>query len=139
VDQLLPIAQEKGIELSVSCPPGLPPVRADRQRLLQALGNLLGNALKFTPGGGKVHLSGEASSEGVCISVADTGPGIAPENLQSIFESFWKTHDGNDTGTGLGLGIARGIVEMHGGHVAVESELGRGTVFTVTLPAAEPE
>jgi signal transduction histidine kinase len=135
-DQLMPLTVEKGIELSVSCAPDLPRLVADRQRLLQALGNLVGNALKFTPRGGRVRLSAEAVPEGVRVSVADTGPGIAPENLELIFESFWKTGAGNETGTGLGLGIAKGIVETHGGKISVESEVGAGTVFTVTLPAA---
>jgi signal transduction histidine kinase len=134
-DQLKPLAEEKGIDLRVSCSPDLSPVRADRQRVLQALGNLVGNALKFTSRGGSVSLGAEPLEGGVRISVADTGPGIAPENLTRVFESFWKTTTGNEAGTGLGLNIARGIVEMHGGQITVESEPGQGTMFLVTFPA----
>jgi signal transduction histidine kinase len=132
--QLRPIAEEKKVELEVVSDPDLPRVRGDRQRLLQALGNLAGNALKFTPAGGRVTLAGDSAGGSVRISVSDTGPGIAPENLLRVFETFWKTREGNASGAGLGLSIAKGIVDMHGGELTVQSELGRGTVFSMTLP-----
>ena len=131
--QLRPLAQDKGIAVEVVCD-GVPTTRGDRQRMLQALGNLAGNALKFTQPGGRVTLSAHRTDGGVRLAVADTGAGIAPEDLARIFDSYWKTQAGNPTGVGLGLNIAKGIVEMHGGSISVESELGRGTVFSIALP-----
>jgi signal transduction histidine kinase len=132
--QIHPLAEDKKITLEVICDSELPRVRGDRQRLLQALGNLAGNAIKFTPAGGRITFAAVAAGAGVRVSLTDTGPGIAPENLTRVFESFWKTREGNSTGAGLGLSIARGIVEMHGGELGVQSELGKGTVFSMTLP-----
>lgn len=137
--QMRPLAQEKGVVLEVASGPDLPAVRADRERILQALGNMIGNAIKFTPGGGTVSLRAEAVDRELRVAVADTGPGIAPEDLPLIFETFWKTRAGNPHGSGLGLGIASRIAELHGGRILVESELGRGTVFTVALPVAETD
>jgi signal transduction histidine kinase len=136
-DQLLPLAEAKSIALSVVCAPRLPRVRGDRQRMLQALGNLAGNAIKFTPEGGEVSLRAEPLDGSLRLAVSDTGPGIAAEDLPLIFESFWKTRTDNRGGAGLGLNIAKGIVEMHGGRIDVDSVIGRGTVFSLTLPAED--
>src|SRR5690606_8513194 len=110
-DHMSPLAAEKGVELKLEVDEGLPPVRGDRMRLLQALGNLVGNAIKFTPHGGEVVVRGRAGAEGVIISVCDTGPGIPAEDAPFVFDSFWKSRSSNPHGAGLGLGIAKGIVE----------------------------
>jgi signal transduction histidine kinase len=108
----------------------------DRERVLQVLSNLIGNALKFTPPGGDVILSIERQGGMVRFQVRDTGPGINADNLARVFERFWTETPGKK-GTGLGLFIAKGIVEAHGGRIWVESELGHGTRFFFTLPIAE--
>ncbi len=115
--------------------PGLT-LLADRERVLQVLSNLVGNALKFTPPGGRVALSTERQGAMVCFSVLDTGPGIAADSLPRVFERFWMATPGKK-GTGLGLFIAKGIIDAHGGRIWVESELGQGTRFFFTLPVAE--
>ncbi len=111
---------------------------AERERVLQVLSNLLGNALKFTPPGGRVTLSVDREGTTVRFAVVDTGPGIPRENLSSIFERFWKVEASGERGTGLGLYIAKGIVDAHGGRIWAESEVGRGARFYFTLPVAEP-
>jgi sigma-B regulation protein RsbU (phosphoserine phosphatase) len=132
-----PVAAERSVALEVRAEAGLPPVVADRERVLQVLGNLVGNAFKFTPAGGRITLGADRAPEGVRISVTDTGPGIAPEHLGHVFDRFWKTQGGNRTGAGLGLAISKGIVEAHGGTIGVESVVGEGSTFSFTLPAAE--
>lgn len=129
-------AAEKSIELSVEVEDGTPRVLADRDRVLQVLGNLLGNATKFTPAGGRITVRAESAKSCVRFSVADTGTGIAPEHLPHVFDRFWKMKSGNPGGTGLGLAIARGIVEAHGGAIEVQSRTGEGTTLSFTLPAA---
>ncbi|WP_437680906.1 ATP-binding protein [Sorangium sp. So ce131] len=133
-----PLSESKQIrfEQRVS-EPGLA-IHAERERVLQVLSNLLGNALKFTPQGGHVTLSVDREEAMVRFSVADTGPGIPRENLASLFERFWKDEAPGEKGTGLGLYIAKGIVDAHGGRIWVESEVGRGTRFYFTLPIADP-
>jgi signal transduction histidine kinase len=113
-------------------------IHADRERVLQVLSNLLGNALKFTPQGGHVTLCAERHGEMVRFGVRDTGPGIVRENLSRIFERFWKEETPGKKGTGLGLFIAKGIVDAHGGRIWVESEVGHGSRFYFTLPLASP-
>ncbi len=110
-------------------------IEAERERLLQVLSNILGNALKFTPPGGHVTLSVERQGAMVRFAVLDTGPGISSLNAARIFERYWK--DGAPgKGTGLGLFIAKRIVEAHGGRIWVESELGHGSKFYFTIPLA---
>jgi signal transduction histidine kinase len=114
-------------------------VFADRERVLQVLSNLLGNAVKFTPEGGRITVSAARDGDAVRISVSDTGPGIAAEHVPHLFEQFWQTKTGMKRGgAGLGLHIARGIVQAHSGRIWVESEPGRGTTFHFTLPTSEP-
>jgi signal transduction histidine kinase len=132
-----PVAAERGVSLAVEAEEGLPPVVADRERVLQVLANLVGNALKFTPAGGRIELSAGRDPEGVRIAVADTGPGIAPEHLPHVFDRFWKTQGGNRHGAGLGLAICKGIVEAHGGSIGARSVPAEGSTFAFTLPAAE--
>lgn len=118
--------------------PGLPPVLADRDRLAQVLTNLVGNALKFTPEGGRISLRAEEAEDSVRITVEDTGPGIAPDDLPRIFDPYWQAGRTARLGAGLGLTIAKGIVEGHGGSITVMSKPGEGTTFTFTLPITGP-
>ncbi|MBI4541290.1 MAG: PAS domain S-box protein [Gemmatimonadetes bacterium] len=115
----------------------LPPVYADRERILQVLANVVGNAIKHTPQGGTVTIRAEARPDEVLVSVADTGPGIPAEHLPHVFERFWRADDSDRRGVGLGLAIAKGIVEAHGGRIGVESTVGRGSTFYFTLPIAD--
>jgi signal transduction histidine kinase len=135
-------AAEKSINLDVATNLNDEIVRADRDRILQVLGNLLGNAIKFTPEGGSVTVrcEGELAPSGPMVRfiVADTGVGIAAEHLPHVFDRFWKMKSGNPGGTGLGLAIARGIVEAHGGGISVESRAGEGTTISFTIPAESP-
>jgi signal transduction histidine kinase len=110
---------------------------ADRDRLLQALGNLVGNAIKFTPEGGRVWLDARVDDGCVRMGVRDTGPGMDASQLAHVFDRFWQGRRGDRRGAGLGLAIARGIVEAHGGQVWMESEPGHGTTAWVELPRAE--
>ncbi|HEX2191290.1 MAG TPA: ATP-binding protein [Longimicrobiaceae bacterium] len=128
-------AAERGLELELEVPPELPLVMADRDRVLQVLSNLLGNAVKFTPRGGRVAVRAAATDGWVEVSVSDSGPGIAPEDLPRVFDRFWQG-DPRRKGAGLGLAIARGIVEAHGGEIRVRSTPGEGSTFSFTLPDA---
>ena len=128
------IAREKSISLTVSAAADLPPVRADSARILQVFSNLVGNAVKFTPTGGAITLSAVRDDGKVSLSVADNGPGIPAAQIPRLFGKFWQAKRGDGRGVGLGLAIARGIVEAHGGTITVDSELGQGSVFTFALP-----
>jgi signal transduction histidine kinase len=111
-------------------------VRADEGRVLQALGNLVGNALKFTGAGGCVSLSAQRSGDDVVFCVADTGPGIAAAHQDRLFDRFWQARDGDRRGVGLGLTIAKGIVDAHGGRIWVDSTPGVGSTFAFAIPVA---
>lgn len=116
---------------------GSPYLAADPVRLRQAVGNLLANALRHTPVGGRVSLRAYADGDDVLIEVADTGGGIAPEHLPHVFDRFWraeKSRSRQTGGSGLGLAIVRQLAEAHGGSAAVHSELGRGTTVVLRLP-----
>jgi len=113
--------------------PGLA-IHADQERVLQVLSNLLGNALKFTPQGGQVTLAVDRQGEEARFAVLDTGPGISREHLTCVFDRFWKGDTPGKKGTGLGLFIAKGIIDAHGGRIWVESEPGHGARFYFTLP-----
>ena len=112
----------------------LPPVYADRHRVMQVLSNLIGNSMKFTPPGGRIDVGGTRRDGQVLFTVADTGPGIPKEHLSDIFSPYWQAKRTERMGAGLGLPIAKGIVEAHGGRIWVESEAGKGTRFYFTLP-----
>ena len=114
------------------------PIYADRHRVMQVLSNLIGNSLKFTPEGGVVSVTAEAqTAHEVLFIVSDSGPGIPPEHLGDIFSPYWQAKRTERMGAGLGLPIAKGIVESHGGRIWVESEPGKGARFYFTLPVAE--
>jgi signal transduction histidine kinase len=115
---------------------GVPPVHADRHRVLQVLSNLIGNAMKFTPSGGMIIYRASSQDSSVLITIADNGPGIPKKNLGDIFNPYWQAKRTARLGAGLGLPIAKGIVESHGGRMWVESEPGQGTKFFFTLPVA---
>jgi two-component system, chemotaxis family, sensor kinase Cph1 len=114
-------------------------VSCDRERILQVLSNLIGNAVKFTPSGGRVTCRLSKAAREVCFSITDTGPGIARENLSSVFDRFWQARQTRRLGTGLGLSIAQGIIARHGGRIWVESEFGTGSTFHFTLPMSREE
>ena len=109
-------------------------VRADEGRILQCLGNLVGNALKFTPAGGRITLGADVLDEVVKFSVRDTGPGIPEDAIEHLFERFWQGSAADRRGIGLGLAIAKSLVESHGGRIWVESEVGSGSAFFFTIP-----
>lgn len=111
-------------------------IMADRERISQALGNLVANAIKFTPPGGEVEVSAEEGTGCTRFEVRDTGPGIAKGDASHVFDRFWKKEPGGKRGSGLGLYIAKGIIEAHGGRIWVESEPGHGATFAFTLPRA---
>ena len=131
---LAPLAAAHGLTLTVEAANGLPAVLADGERVLQIVSNLVGNAVKFTPEGGTVTLASAPGEGEVRFSVSDTGPGIPPEQVPHIFGAFWQARHADRRGLGLGLSIARGLVEAHGGRIWVESEPGRGASFVFTLP-----
>jgi signal transduction histidine kinase len=140
-------ARRRSIELTLDLPPDPVPIRHDPVRMGQVMTNLIGNALKFTPRGGHVRVRVEAladagdCADGATISVADDGTGIDPAELPRIFDRFFRgarASDARGSGSGLGLAIVKSIVEMHGGGVAVETRLGEGSTFRVTLPPAPP-
>ncbi len=141
LETLQPLLDEGGITLVEEHAPRLPNVNADRQRVAQVLSNLIGNAIKATPRGGRVIVAARAHDGGVEVSVSDTGSGIAPEQLTHIFDRFWQSERSSirTRGAGLGLPIARGIIEAHGGRMWVASTPGEGTTVYFTLPAPTNE
>jgi two-component system phosphate regulon sensor histidine kinase PhoR len=142
-ERLRPLAKERRLELRFRIEPGTPPVLGDAERLGQVVRNLVHNAIKFTPEGGVVTMSARGLHDNgrsmVELRVSDTGCGISPEEASRVFERFYKadrSRQRDGEGTGLGLAIARHTVEAHGGSISVASEPGRGSTFTVVVPAA---
>jgi signal transduction histidine kinase len=132
-------ASERRIELACECEQAQLPVVCDRSRIARVFENIIGNALKFCRAGERVVVHAARDGERIRVVVRDTGPGIRREDLPHIFEPYWSARDGTQRrGVGLGLFISKGIVEAHSGELAVDSEEGRGTTFTVTLPVAGP-
>ena len=134
-------AERAGVSITVAVSPGLPPILGDRRMLEGALVNLIHNAVKFTPEGGSVTVgaAAHATGRGVSLWVRDTGVGVAAEHLPRLFERFYKedrARSRSSGGTGLGLAIVKHVALAHGGQVAAESEAGRGSCFTITLPAS---
>jgi signal transduction histidine kinase len=130
------LASTGDIELRADIPGHLPDILADRDRVVQVFGNLIGNAIKFTKPGGTIALSAEAGISEVVFSVTDTGPGIAERHLPHLFDRFWQASKGRGHGAGLGLAIVKGIVEAHGGRVWATSTPGTGSTFHFTIPSA---
>lgn len=131
---------KKGLELSVEIPADLPPLFADREKVAHVLGNLVGNAIDFTPAGGRVWVRAGARDGELVAEVGDTGIGIAPEHYEFIFEEFAQVDASASRqhhGTGLGLTIAQKLVELHRGRIWVESELGGGSRFFFTIPYSQ--
>jgi signal transduction histidine kinase len=128
------LASSSSLELRVEVDPDVPDVLGDRDRLLQVFENLIGNAIKFTKAGGRITAGAASRDHDVVFWVADTGYGIASENLPRVFDRFWQATRAGRQGAGLGLAITKGIVEAHGGRIWVESEAGRGTTFFFALP-----
>jgi two-component system phosphate regulon sensor histidine kinase PhoR len=136
VDKLRPLAQTQRLTLHQSAPPGIV-VSADADRLEQVLTNLVDNALKYTPEGGRVDVQVAAANGEIEVLVNDSGRGIGPEDLPHVFERFYRadrSRTRGSGGTGLGLAIAKHIVEAHGGRISVSSQPNAGTTFKVTLP-----
>jgi signal transduction histidine kinase len=129
-----PAAQQKGVAWDVERPGAPATLDVDDGRILQALGNLVGNAIKFTPEGGTVRVVTERTSRGARIGIRDSGPGMDEAQLAHVFDRFWQARAGDRRGAGLGLAIARGIVDAHGGRIWMESQLGFGTTAWVELP-----
>ncbi len=130
----------RDVDLSQEVPDDLPPVFADPERVYQVLFNLLDNAVRFTPSGGRITVTASRHNGSVDVAVADTGPGIGAEHLPRLFERFYRVDEArsrDDGGTGIGLAIARSVVEAHGGRIWAESEPGRGSTFTFELPVAD--
>ncbi|MFL5593772.1 MAG: ATP-binding protein [Gemmatimonadaceae bacterium] len=131
-----PLAENRQIRLTAMPPSEVVCVRADPMRVSQVLGNLIGNSLKFTPPNGDVIFHAAPSSGEVVFHVSDTGPGIPPDQLEHLFEQFWQARRADKRGVGLGLTIAKGIVEAHGGRIWCESIVGGGSTFSFTLPTS---
>jgi len=138
VRMVLPSAQEKGVSLKADFQDEFPKITADRLRVKQVLLNLINNGIKFTPSGGEVVVVMKVeANDGVVISVTDTGIGIAEENIHKIIEPFGQVADSQKRshgGTGLGLSICKSLMELHGGNMIIESELGKGSRFVVRFP-----
>ena len=142
VQDNLGAADEKRIDLTLKLPPKTPRLRGDKQRLAVLLGNLIGNAIKYTPSDGRVDVGVSATERLVQISITDTGVGIAANDQSMIFEKFYRAADDAVQavpGTGLGLAIAREVARLHGGDIRVKSELGKGSTFTVELPRRDSD
>jgi signal transduction histidine kinase len=130
-------ARVKGQEVSCELPTSTVTVWADGDRIAQVMGNLIGNAIKFTPRGGRIRLAARREGGKVQVSVTDQGPGIPPQHLKHVFEPYWQAKKTARLGAGIGLNIAKGLVEAHGGQIWVESDKGEGATFTFTLPVAD--
>jgi signal transduction histidine kinase len=130
-------AMQDGVEVSFAASPSVDIVSGDERRVRQVIFNLLSNAVKFTPAGGAVDVTAAQVNGAVTVSVSDTGPGIAPEDRERIFEEFQQADAGLEReGTGLGLALSKRLVELHGGRIWVDSEPGQGSTFAFTLPTA---
>lgn len=135
-DRYRNLADQQNVSLQIDIAPSLPDINIDPDRVSQVLQNLLDNAFRYTPSGGQIIISVQASQSNVVFYIQDSGPGIKPDNLPYIFERFYRGDKarGRDGGAGLGLAIASSLMKLHQGEIQVESELGKGTTFTVTLP-----
>lgn len=138
IEEMKHRADGKRLSLDYTVISNIPSVQCDRERVLQVLANLVGNAIKFTPAGGRIGIDVEALDGEVCFKVSDSGPGIAEDEQPHLFDRYWKSKPSGRLGTGLGLYIAKGIITSHGGRIWVESRVGSGSAFSFTLPVAKP-
>jgi signal transduction histidine kinase len=129
-----PQAEARGVSLTADAKLAGAHARADRDRLIQAMSNIIGNALKFTPEGGSISLRVTSEDGMIHLAVSDTGPGIPEENLSHIWDPYWQMNRNARMGAGLGLAIVKGIVDAHGGRITVDSSAGSGTTFDVAIP-----
>jgi signal transduction histidine kinase len=136
IETFRPVAEKSMVYLEAIPPDDEVIVRADPFRVSQIVGNIVGNALKFTPPQGSVTIRADASGNHVAIHISDTGPGIAPADIEHLFDDFWQARRNDHRGVGLGLAIAKGLVEAHGGKIWCDSAPGRGSTFSFTLPRA---
>jgi signal transduction histidine kinase len=134
------LAGEKGLAWQTEIAPNLGVLEMDPERMAQVLGNLISNAIKYTPAGGTVTVKGGGEETAVFFSVCDTGPGIDPDEQERVFEPFYRSQAQRrfPQGLGLGLTIARDLVNAHGGTLTLDSAPGQGSCFTVTLPRVGP-
>ena len=128
------LVESKNLTLNTNIPDQLPEIAVDINRLGQAFTNLLSNAIKFTPQNGSITISVQPLENEVQVAITDTGPGISDENLHRVFDRFWQAKNTKKLGSGLGLSIAKGIIDAHGGKIWVESQLGQGSTFKFTVP-----
>jgi PAS domain S-box-containing protein len=135
-ETLRPMATQAQLHLAADLPGSLPKADVDPDRIVQVLSNLISNAIKYTPAGGRVEVKAQADEDVVRVSVSDTGIGIADDELPRVFDRFWQSKRTNRSGAGLGLAIARGIVRAHGGRIWIESRVGAGTQVHFTIPRA---
>jgi signal transduction histidine kinase len=140
IEMLTPVSASKSLRIEAEIDDALADLVMwmDRERIVQVLANIIGNSIKFTPEGGAIIVGAERSQDEVRLSIRDTGPGIPREDLSHLFDRFWQARQTARLGTGLGLFIAKEIVEAHGGKVWAESEVGAGSTFFVTLPLSTP-
>ena len=136
VEVLRPIIDAAGLHFDVEVPAAPAAILSDAGRFVQLLSNLVGNAVKFTAPGGSIRISSGVADGAMCFSVRDSGSGIPAHDLPLLFDRFWQAQRGAGLGAGLGLAIAKGIVEAHGGRIWVESKPGEGTTFHFTIPSA---
>jgi signal transduction histidine kinase len=136
VETFASLASNASLQIGAHVRRPLPPVAADRGRIAQIFSNLVGNALKFTPAGGRIVIGAEHCDGEVRFSVKDTGPGIPPEDVPHLFDLYWQARSADRRGVGMGLHIAKRIVEAHGGRIWVESARGVGSTFFFTVPLA---
>jgi signal transduction histidine kinase len=134
-----PLAEKRSVALETDGLDGLPTILADRRRLMQVFANVLENAISFTPAGGRVCLRAFAREDAVCFEVEDSGPGLEPELMEHVFDRFWQARHSGQAGAGLGLAIARGIVNAHGGTIGVRSADVSGAVFYFSISRAPTE
>lgn len=138
IEYVQPSIEKKELQFTANISPKLPIMNGDKDKLQAAVVNLLGNAAKYTPNGGEIHLRASADDKQLQVDIQDTGIGIAEEDLEQVFNKFYRAENddrvSDETGNGLGLAFAREIVRRHGGDVTAESELNEGSVFTLTLP-----
>ena len=135
-------AEQKNITIHGDVPPDLPAVKGDKVQIDQVFNNVVGNAVKYTRPGGDIHVAARLEGRNIVVEVTDTGIGISEEDLSKVFSTFFRTSEAKSMekiGTGLGLSIAKRVVEDHGGGIAVKSEFGKGSTFTIRLPITDTQ